>query len=191
MQNRPFSGKSQFPGIIRFDISKIESVFQSNSLDLRKPQIWLRYSGRNPRRQILAIMISLHELRIGNFIKGPLTLNGAFSQEFSAPESIEVALRLEHFIWFKADPGLYKLIQPIALTETWMQRFTGALDHELRWELHQYITVLKRYERYFLHYSDKGYLLDIKYVHQLQNLVLDLTGNELVQVDQTTVKQNN
>ena len=125
-------------------------------------------------------MIQLNELRIGNFIKGPLTINGVFYPDIAPLESIELQLKLEHFVWFKANPDLYKFIEPIPLTEEWMQHFSGAKDYELKWDLHQYIMVVMRYEKYFLYFGDKGYLFDVKYVHQLQNICFALTGEELV-----------
>jgi len=124
-------------------------------------------------------MIRLNELRIGNFIKGPLTLNGVFYPDLAPVESIELQLKLEHFVWFRANPDLYKSLEPIPLTEEWMQRFSDASEHELKWDLHQYIMVVKRYEKYFLHFTDKGFLLDVKWVHQLQNICFALTGDEL------------
>ncbi|HVM86899.1 MAG TPA: hypothetical protein VMT76_01840 [Puia sp.] len=124
-------------------------------------------------------MIPLNELRIGNFIKGPLTINGAFYPDISPVNSVELQLKLDHFLWFKANPELYKSIEPILLTEEWMRKFSNAKDYEMRWDLHQYITVVKRYDKYFLHFSDKGNLHDVKSVHQLQNLCFALTGEEL------------
>ncbi|MBS1947472.1 MAG: hypothetical protein JST47_06860 [Bacteroidetes bacterium] len=125
-------------------------------------------------------MIPLNELRIGNFIKGPLTLNGAFYPDISPIKPIELQLKLDHFLWFKANPELYQSIEPILLTEEWMRKFSSAREHELKWELHQYITVVKRYDKFFLHFSDKGLIHGVKYVHQLQNLCFALTGEELV-----------
>jgi hypothetical protein len=125
-------------------------------------------------------MIRLNELRIGNFIKGPLTINGAFYPDIAPVDPVELQLKLDHFLWFKANPELYQLIEPIPLTEEWMRKFSNAKQHEMKWDLHQYITVVKRYDKFFLHFSDKGYLHDVKYVHQLQNLCFALTGEELV-----------
>ncbi|HLK29780.1 MAG TPA: hypothetical protein VKT28_14475 [Puia sp.] len=134
-------------------------------------------------------MIQLNELRIGNFIKGPLTINGVFYPDIAPLESIELQLKLEHFVWFKANPELYQSIEPILLTEEWMQKFSNAKEHEMKWDLHQYITVVKRYDKYFLHFSDKGYLLDVKYVHQLQNICFALTGEELLLREKQTMMQ--
>jgi len=124
-------------------------------------------------------MIQLNELRIGNFIKGPLTINGVFYPDIAPLESIELQLKLEHFVWFKANPDLHKSIEPIELTEEWMQKFSGTSGYELKWNLHQYIMVVMRYEKYFFYYGDKGHLFDVKYVHQLQNICFALTGEEL------------
>jgi len=129
-------------------------------------------------------MIQLNELRIGNFIKGPLAINGVFYPDIATAEHIEFQLKLDHFVWFKTNQNLFELIEPIPLTEEWMLKFSDAKKFELKWNLHQYITVVKRYDKYFLHFSDKGYLLDVKYVHQLQNICFALTGEEL------QVKQN-
>jgi len=124
-------------------------------------------------------MIQLNELRIGNYIKGPLTIKGVFYPDIAPLESIELQLKLEHFVWFKANPDLYKSIEPINLSEEWMLKFSNAKEYELKWDLHQYIMVVKRYEKYFLYFADKGYLFDVKYVHQLQNVCFALTGEEL------------
>jgi hypothetical protein len=124
-------------------------------------------------------MIQLNELRIGNFIKGPLTLNGVFYPDLAVVEPIDLQLKLEHFMLFKANQDLFESIEPIPLSEEWMLKFSDAKEFDLKWELHQYITVVKRYDKYFLHFSDKGHLVDVKYVHQLQNLCFALTGEEL------------
>jgi hypothetical protein len=124
-------------------------------------------------------MIALNELRIGNFIQGPLTVTGAFYPDIAPIEPVELQIRLDHFVWLKANPELHRLLMPIALTPEWMLKFSGAKEHELKWDLHQYIMVVLRYERFFLYYADKGYLLDVKYVHQLQNICFALTGEEL------------
>ena len=125
-------------------------------------------------------MIQLNELRIGNFIKGPLTVNGVFYPDIAPVEEIELQLKLDHFMWFKANPGLFNLVKPIPLTQEWLLKFSNAKEYELKWNLHQYIMVVKRYDKYFLYYGDKGYLFDVKYVHQLQNICFALTGEELV-----------
>jgi hypothetical protein len=132
-------------------------------------------------------MILLNELRIGNFIKGPLTINGVFYPNIAPLESTELQLKLEHFVWFKANPDLYKSIEPIPLNEEWMLKFSHAKDHELKWNLHQYVMVVKRYEKYFLYFGDKGYLLDVKFVHQLQNICFSLTGEELTLTNRSKV----
>jgi hypothetical protein len=103
-----------------------------------------------------------------------------FYPDIAPLESIELQLKLEHFVWFKANPDLYKSIEPIQLTEEWMLKFSNAKEYELKWDLHQYIMVVKRYEKYFLYFADKGYLFDVKYVHQLQNVCFALTGEELI-----------
>jgi hypothetical protein len=132
-------------------------------------------------------MILLNELRIGNFIKGPLTINGVFYPNIAPLESTELQLKLEHFVWFKANPDLYKSIEPIPLNEEWMLKFSHAKDYELKWNLHQYVMVVKRYEKYFLYYGDKGYLFDVKFVHQLQNICFALTGEELTLTNRSKV----
>ncbi len=135
-------------------------------------------------------MVKLNELRIGNFISGPLTINGVFYPDIAPLHSIELELKLDHFVWFKANTELYKSLEPIHLTEEWMQKFSNAKEHELKWELHQFIVVVKRYEKYFLHFSDKGFLLEVKYVHELQNICFALTGDELIFKEEKLANQH-
>ena len=123
----------------------------------------------------LGLMISLNELRIGNFVKGPFTVDGVFYPDLTPIKPMEVCLTLDHFIWFKANPDLYKQVEPIPLSVEWMMRFSDVKEHEQKWDLHQYIMVLKRYERYFLYYGNKGYMFEVKHVHQLQNVCFALT----------------
>jgi len=134
-------------------------------------------------------MIQLTELRVGNFIKGPLTLSGVFYPDLRTVQPIELQLKLDHFIWFKANPELYKSIEPVLLTEEWMRKFCDANEYELKWDLHQYVFVVKRYDKFFLHFSDKGFLLEVRHVHHLQNLFFDLTGEYLVLSSKMTTQK--
>ena len=77
-------------------------------------------------------------------------------------------------------------LKPIPLTEEWLKRFgyytsngpwgTIAVRGDGRKTTYQ----LDRYGEYWTH-DREGYRVDLKYVHQLQNLYFALTGEELNQ----------
>jgi len=102
------------------------------------------------------------ELRIGNIVKGP-------SVEFQiiSPKQLDYAFEL----------------QPIPLTEEWLFKFGFTYEY---WRVDE----TKKYYCYntfdvfiwdeIIVLSGYNWRVDIQYVHQLQNLYFDLTGEELI-----------
>ena len=113
------------------------------------------------------------ELRVGNYYNN----NGVRQIE---PHDIDFC--------YRNNESFCKLNKPISLTEEWLIKFgfkkcerSGAYG----------LTIISRYmsidyyprdNQYDLTIFTHGAPMDIKYVHQLQNLYFALTGNELKQL---------
>lgn len=82
-----------------------------------------------------------------------------------------------------------RFIQPIPLTEDWLLKFgfnkkinTRFCNAEMFQICNKYI-IAKPWGKNLMMFNNtlsRGYLLDVKYVHQLQNLYFALTGKELL-----------
>lgn len=105
------------------------------------------------------------ELRIGNFVRN--NMNG----EILIPCDILCdGINTENF------EGLnYGFIEPIPLTEEWLLKFgfeiTGNFQTKDRFQTHKQDGII---------WFEHGYIVvELQYVHQLQNLYFALTGEEL------------
>lgn len=117
------------------------------------------------------------ELRIGNFIQEKYNPIKYFAPIISInSELVRVASRPDMEFDFTQ-------IEPIPLTEEWLLKFGF---EELNGRLIKYATTSFRRLIWnnvglFLDFSGHGELLNIHYVHQLQNLYFALTEEELKQ----------
>jgi len=136
-----------------------------------------------------------HELRIGNYISLKLAKSNVY-------DCIVVGIeqdRIYYLPWLKLKPkvdylySLYCYVEPIPLTEEWLEKFGFERDEEKRhgecYWVHGGFTnpqaPLFYYVDMFLsaHLGFPGWKnIKIKYVHHLQNLYFALTGEEL-QID--------
>lgn len=105
--------------------------------------------------------MKVSELRIGNWL--------IYSPDETWSEVIEVLESDFHY-------SVYKDFEPIPLTEEWLKRFGFEKDATDWWYIGESIG-LKRYNDE----TFKAYVpnVDVKHVHQLQNLYFALTGEEL------------
>ena len=123
------------------------------------------------------------ELRIGNLVEYPAWNNDVSKAYFS--------IRDIHFDEGKIGltNGIIKLpsshldfIKPIQLTEEWLLKFGFEKADEIYFiEFDVYSMTIKEYEKgnYILNPETHFNYVDIKYVHQLQNLYFALTNEEL------------
>lgn len=109
------------------------------------------------------------ELRIGNFI-------------FLGKRVLKI--EPNHISNLYYDKETEKLVSPIPLTEEWLLKFgfydwIDVLDGSFNWKK-GYVN-LSVYEiiGFCFNYDDGNEYINIKYVHQLQNLYFALTGEEL------------
>ena len=115
-------------------------------------------------------MINRNELRIGNYITDIYSSKNAY---------FEIVIIGEDTTKYGAGfCSYYSHIKPIPLTEKWLLDF-GFENKEENWEksdsnLWDFLIILD-YESFMYSYSK----LEIKHVHQLQNLYFALTGEEL------------
>jgi hypothetical protein len=122
-------------------------------------------------------MIS-HELRIGNWV---------MIDPSNIPQQV-CDVMCDSVNTDKVQGAHYGLVDAILLTEEWLLKFgfeirrikdiTNYTSHKL--DLYQY---LSNNNKIFFEYSDGD--VEIKYVHQLQNLYFALTGEELKYEDRT------
>lgn len=126
-------------------------------------------------------MIELSELRIGNLVLGPL------KKDFGTVKRIETVVLIQHSLGHE-DYFSPKEINPIPLTEEWLQRF-GFKSDQNRF----YMSVESDYGGGIDSLIVPGESVTVScfdcddgrigakfpYVHQLQNLYFALTGTEL------------
>jgi hypothetical protein len=122
-----------------------------------------------------------NELRIGNFI----TANGM--NVYWPIEGIEIIssnISTQSLIYSHNSWRDLSSFEPIPLTEEWLLNFGFVHDNNL--DLYylkgvQFISLCQNITKeYWCDYeSYYGLNIEIKYVHQLQNLYFDLTGQEL------------
>lgn len=107
-------------------------------------------------------MIKANELRIGNLI---YNTKGNVSE-----------VNIEALAYILKEP--HHQCKPIPLTEEWLLKFRFEKDGGI---FHNEIVLYENTKRfsYNANYFEHDNLIDIKYVHQLQNLYFALTGEEL------------
>ena len=111
-------------------------------------------------------MIQANELRIGNFIeKKEITYSGLKT--------------LTHAIEIK-DLAHYESFEPILITEEWLLKFgfKKCPSFKSLYYIGTFLNIILGSEIVF-EINDRP-IGEIKYVHQLQNLVYALTGQELI-----------
>lgn len=125
-------------------------------------------------------MIQASELRIGNFVKGG---------EVVWLHQIAIVLGLESGVNYQLH---YTTLEPIPLTEEWLSNLGFVIHeedskryfnpHTMFFELRN-VTALENGFKIIAGYPEKTYFkgisIEIKYVHQLQNLYFALTQTEL------------
>ena len=116
-------------------------------------------------------MISVNELRIGNFV------NRLYESGSITDGVYQYTVCVDTFC-FNNELGepLFTDLFPIPLTEEWLVKFgfTG-------WDLGYYTLLMDRGVFFIL--TEDGMTIisrNVKYVHQLQNLYFALTGEELI-----------
>lgn len=132
------------------------------------------------------------ELRIGNYYQGGLEIKGSFEAKLNLSDFNRVfLLTSDHLQVLLSMPDWLKFIKPIPLTEEWLRKFgMDSLDMEIdyvEWGFDngEKFNIVQdgignKFPFYFEY--DLGFgnnRIEIKYVHQLQNLFYCLTGNEL------------
>lgn len=109
-------------------------------------------------------MINPKELRIGNLV--------TYNQEDNLPVAIHAILQDE------LDTGYRKLLSidkifPIPITPEWLEKLGIGNREFLQYVIH------KREDGYLIYQGHGCFYVNVKYVHQLQNLYFALTGKEL------------
>jgi hypothetical protein len=123
-----------------------------------------------------------NELRIGNYVNEAVRTK--ISRKISTYEITKIrALNIHHLEMFP----ISKNFEPIQLTEEWVKTlgfklvFAGQGDGFI-YECGQLCNAMNIYSRnrnVFLYSTFNSCEINIKYVHQLQNLYFALTGEEL------------
>ena len=120
------------------------------------------------------------ELRIGNWVK---------MKKSDPIENYQISAILEKGVNSGSVGMLYEIIEPIPLTEEWLERFGFEKDEEYdEGGLVDYRMTLMKGSLEFVSFWNSEQLtgvnqpqtgIDVEYVHQLQNLYFALTGQEL------------
>ena len=124
--------------------------------------------------------MTANQLRIGNIVN--------FEQ--TSHIITEIASNFCRSVWHRKNPGEiyihgYSEINPIPLTEEWLIKF-GFNRHGFHFNLNYFQIIYENGNEFSYEYRFSGiefnnlYIKNsINYVHQLQNLYFDLTGEEL------------
>lgn len=128
-------------------------------------------------------MLEATELRIGNLVN---VVNSVFDESEVVsiyPKTIRVSKNGSDY-----SPRLTN-VKPIPLTEEWLERFDATEESSDYWEVATGLTDMGNIHIYVMKY-DKGFWLiienggrvnlgDVEFVHDLQNKIFALTGEEL------------
>jgi hypothetical protein len=107
------------------------------------------------------------ELRIGNYV---------YAKEIETVKAIGI----EDYIWFDKERNLsVELCQPIPLTEEWLLKFGFMKIDGSFFKLSFLFYGLKIKDAIGFQFRKGEFLIQLKYVHQLQNLYFALVGEEL------------
>ncbi len=113
--------------------------------------------------------LKAQDLRIGNLVSGI----------FEVEKVLEI-----HQSFVNTDGRKYTPLQeikPIPITEEWLLKLgfeRGENPHFITYKRGE-IELLDNIGQFFRVYYSKTHLMDIKYIHELQNLFYCITGNEL------------
>lgn len=120
--------------------------------------------------------IAANELRIGNFV---------FHCPFGTDAKISVQVKVIKEDKINEDAMFLELVEPIPITPDiliaygfirQLRKYNGTFYHTGVWFSIRHKTSTDKY--YYITYKNSG--IELKYLHQLQNLHFALTGNELV-----------
>lgn len=123
-------------------------------------------------------MIKVTDIRIGNWVNG--NYNG-FSKD------VQIYAISHTYIQHSTENDLpIANFKPIELTEEWLKKFGFEYDYDQESKSWSLMTSCEKFDYLFeisnkyQEYFQPDFLrIDIKYVHQLQNLYYALTGTEL------------
>ena len=123
-----------------------------------------------------------NELRIGNLIIGEYTHDYDRKEQLLCKVVvIDSVGETQHSIWVDSNSSVetFDDFKPIPLTEDWLKRFGIKNDIDV-WELTGVFWLQELEDGCFFLGCNSGWTgIEIKYVHQLQNLYFALTGEEL------------
>ena len=125
-------------------------------------------------------MIAPHELRLGNYVKYRGSIYKVLSivnTSNTKEESYYVDLNFVHRHLKGIDT---REVEPIYLNEDWLLKF-GFKPAEFHDFLYKNIFIINYGGKYYRAYLDGKTRIDVelKYVHQLQNLIHSICGEEL------------
>ena len=116
--------------------------------------------------------LQANELRIGNYVRNKIT------KRIDAVEAISPD---KEIVPGYSPPATIDFFEPIPLTEEWLKRL-GLEYNGAYWECEWCYFELDYYKDHFINgvnACEYNHGIEIKYVHQLQNLYFSLTGQEL------------
>ena len=133
-------------------------------------------------------MIQANELRLGNLVNRKFLNPSPKGLQTCFTECKIVSIGIERIIYECKDKSLNKvkfdIISPIPITEEWLLKFgfEWSIQHQAHYlkGFDYVIDVCDGFCRVIKYRRNGENLIDVKYLHELQNLYFVLTGKELI-----------
>ena len=122
--------------------------------------------------------MKIEELRIGNYYRAGLEINGSREAKLNPMDGNRVIrLSIDHFQVFVNAPMIVEMINPIELTEEWVLR----LGFEQQTPKYFVLDLGEFSMRYYYNFSGSTWQfeledkrIDLQFVHQVQNILASL-----------------
>ncbi len=141
--------------------------------------------------------LKIKDLRVGNYVTHPNSKKDRIKEILcrSLTNDYAVSFINSHYNYYLENKG-EEVVKPIKLTIEWLKKFGFEIDQNTKKSVFQvYKKTFDEYATFILKYNnriemfffetdseEKGFVKQLHYVHQLQNLYSSLTDDELTLV---------
>lgn len=144
------------------------------------------------------------DLKVGNYVSHPNNKKDRIKEIFckSLTNDYAVSFINSHYNYYLKNKG-EQIVKPIKLTKQWVEKFGFKIDQNSKKSVFQvYKKTFDEYSTFILKYNNRiqmfffetdseetGFVKQLHYVHELQNLYSALTDNELTLVSNVVKHQ--